>query len=97
VFVITLDVTTKVFNFTKTIIMKEEIHYMKEMMKSCYAYNSLNKTNMYLTSYKHTLGEEVFNEVYDSYKKYLEENYKVVKNVGTDSDGLTYNSLVKIK
>jgi hypothetical protein len=76
--------------------MEKEVKRMKDMMQSCYAYDSLRKDERYLAKYKNILGEDVFNKVYDEYEKYLETNYKIERNVYTDNEGLTYNSLIKL-
>jgi hypothetical protein len=75
--------------------IEEEIKWMQSMMESLYAYFSLSKDNSYLAKYKERLGEEKFNEVYDEYKKYLEDTYIIKTDTGTDSEGITYNSLIK--
>lgn len=72
-----------------------EIKYMKGMMRSCYAYHSLWKTNSYIAKYELILGGTVFNRVYDKYGKYLSDTFTIQNDVGTCSDGLSYNSLVK--
>ena len=75
----------------------EEVKFMKSMMKSVFVYDSvLSKQNSYLIKYKKTLGEELYNDVFDEYKEYLNKNYNVVEATYTDCEGVTYNSLVKI-
>lgn len=76
-------------------IIEEQIKSMQSMMRSCYTYFSLNKENKYLAKYKEILGEEKFNEVYDEHKKYLEDTYTIERDTFTDSEGVTYNSLIK--
>lgn len=71
------------------------IENLKEMMESCYTYEVLDKNNRYILPYKEILSEELFNEVFDTYSDYLKQNYTIERNVYTDSDGLTYNSLIK--
>lgn len=44
--------------------------------------------------FRKELGDDAWNEVFDEYSKFLKDNYTVEHNVGTDSDGLTYNRLV---
>lgn len=63
-------------------------------MESCYCYGGLTKTNKYILEFKEELGEDLWNETYDSYSKFLKNNYTVEHNVGTDNEGLTYNRLV---
>ena len=75
----------------------EEVEFMKSMMKSVFVYDSvLSKQNSYLIKYKKTLGEELYNDVFDEDKEYLTKNYSVVEGTYTDCEGVTYNSLVKI-
>ena len=76
--------------------MENEIKYMKSMMQSCYAYDSLSKDDRYLVKYIDILGEDVFNSTYDEYEEYLRTNYRVERNTFTDNEGVTYNSLIKI-
>jgi hypothetical protein len=81
----------------KEIIEKKEIRWLKRMMSSCYAYDGLSKDNTYVSKYKDILGEELFNKVYDEEHKNLRDNYKIIRNVHKDHEGLTYNSLEKIQ
>ena len=74
---------------------KATIESLMQMMDSCYAYEGLDKNDRYILPYKERLGEELFNEVFDNYSDYLKQNYTIERNVYTDSDGLTYNSLIK--
>lgn len=67
----------------------------KLMMRSIYAYEQLSKNNTSLKIYKEKLGENVFNEVYDEYSKFLYENFTIEKNTYTDSEGCSYNSLIR--
>lgn len=77
--------------------MKEEIQSFIEMMESAYTYGRIDKEtysfNKYLLPYKDSLGDELFNALYDAYLKELKDNYEVMYNVATDSEGVTYNSL----
>jgi len=82
-----------------TIDKKATIESLTQMMDSCFTYGGLDKTSYnyerYILPYKERLGEELFNEVFDNYSDYLKQNYTIERNVYTDSDGLTYNSLIK--
>jgi len=69
-----------------------EYKFLIQMMRSCYAYNCLYKNNRYIADYKCL---PKFDQVFDKYKKYLENNYKVTPDTYTDREGLTYNSLTK--
>ena len=71
------------------------IERMKSMMRSGFAYDSLSKDNSYIVEYKEKLGVELFNEVYDEHEKYLNDTFTVERNVGSDSEGNSYNSLVE--
>lgn len=72
-----------------------QIDWMRSMMKSLYAYDSLTKDSNYLTEYKEKLGEETFNQVYDEYEKELKDTYTVKRGVYTDGEDCTYNELVE--
>jgi hypothetical protein len=73
-----------------------EIESMKRMMQSLYTYGGIDRGsygfNKYLSKYMDILGEKLFNKTYNEELKRLQE-YEVVQNVHTDSEGLTYNSL----
>ena len=73
-----------------------EIESMKRMMNSLYTYGGIERGsygfNKYLSEYINILGEKLFNKTYNEELKRLQE-YEVVQNVHTDSEGLTYNSL----
>jgi len=71
-----------------------DIDAFKSMMESCYCYGGLTKTNKYILEFKDELGEDLWNETYDSYSKFLKNNYTVEHNVGTDNEGLSYNRLI---
>ena len=74
---------------------QNDIVRMKSMMKSCFAYHSLWKDNKYLTPYIDTLGLELFNETYDTYKLELENTYTIKSDVYTSSDDCSYNELIE--
>lgn len=74
---------------------------MKSMMISCYAYSSIEKNSdsyiQYILPYKAKLdvfGTDLFELVYEDQAKNLSK-MKVLRNTYTDSEGLTYNTLVK--
>ena len=73
---------------------ESDLDAFKSMMESCYCYGGLTKTNKYILDFKPELGEDLWNETYDSYSAFLKDNYTVEHNVYKDSDGLTYNRLV---
>ena len=71
---------------------------MKSMMNSCFTYGSAEKGShnydMYIKKYEAELGSEVFNEVYEEQMAYL-SGCTIERNVYTDSEGCTYNSLIE--
>ena len=81
--------------------IQEEIKDFKSMLDSCFTYGSIEKNSYYyeryILKYKDLLGEKLFNKVYEEYKKHLQENYMVVHDTYTDSENVSYNTLVKIK
>ena len=87
-----------VFNTTpEQIRIESQTKSLISMMESCYAYHNLSKDNDYIKKYKTILGINLFNEVYDKEEKNLRENYMVRNDVHTDHEGVTYNSLIKLK
>ena len=74
----------------------EIIDDMKSMMESCYCYGALRRNNSYLLQYQEYLGEKIWNDVYTEHRGYLVNTYRVEEGTYTDSEGVTYNSLVKI-
>lgn len=70
---------------------------LKNMIESCFAYGGFEKDSWNYTRWilpcKDNLDEETFNRIYDEHTKYLTENFEVVHNTYTDSEGGTYNSL----
>ena len=76
--------------------VEKEIESLKSMMESCFTYGGLDKNNRYIKPYVYKLGIELFDKVYTEQSKNLRENYFVIKNVHTDHEGCTYNSLTKI-
>ena len=83
-------------------IIDEKLHNvyvkgLKSMIESCFAYGGLSKDNPYIMSYIKKLDEQEFHRIYDEHAKYLRENFMVIHNVHTCSEGVTYNSLKQIK
>ena len=79
---------------------KEEVKAFKSMIESCFTYGQLNDPysfNKYILPYKKTLGSKLFNKVFEDHKNNLENNYRIEYNTSTDHEGLSYNSLIKIK
>ena len=50
----------------------------------------------YLTKYRVSLGSNRVEEIYHKLKDYIDHNYQILTNVHTDSEGCTYNSIVKL-
>ena len=71
------------------------IEAMKSMMDSCYCYHSLSKNEKYLQTFKEQLGEDIFNRIFDEYAEHLRNTFEVVDDVFKDSEGVSYNKLVK--
>jgi hypothetical protein len=81
---------------SEEIRIEKETKALKSMMKSCFTYGGLTKDNTYINKYVYSLGMKLFNKVYDEYSKYIKENYFIIKDVYTDYEGCSYNSLKKI-
>lgn len=65
----------------------------KDMLKSCFTYGmTWLKDNRYLQPIIDRVGIEKV----EKYLKHLEDNYQVNYNISEDSEGCTYNSLIKI-
>lgn len=64
------------------------------MINSCYIYGSDFLGSRYSEPYKQQLGVAKVMGLYYKQIKYLDANCRIIKNVYTDSDGLTYHSLV---
>lgn len=73
--------------------------YLKNMISSCFAYDGYNKQSYnysrYIEPYKPKLGERLFEKIYSEQVAYLEKNYSVKRGTYTDSEGCTYNTLIK--
>lgn len=73
------------------------VESMRDMMRSCYAYGSIERGSYdydkYIAKYEKDLGTELFNTTYERMYKELSK-YEVQYNVYEDSEGCTYNSLV---
>lgn len=70
---------------------------LRNTIESCFAYGGFEKDSWNYTRYilpcKEKVGEETFERIYDEHTKYLTENFEVVHNTYTDSEGGIYNSL----
>jgi hypothetical protein len=77
-----------------TTAFENNIDAFKSMMESCYAYDGLTRHNRYILEFRKELGDDAWNEVYEEYSKFLRNNYIVDRNIGRDSDGITYNRLL---
>jgi hypothetical protein len=69
-----------------------------KMLESCYTYGGIGRENYnfgrYLQKYEDILGIQLFNEIYQQESQRL-KGYKIEPCTYTDSDGLTYNTLIK--
>jgi hypothetical protein len=78
---------------------QDEIKSFSEMLESCYTYGGIGRESYnfgrYLQKYEDILGIQLFNEIYQQESQRLKE-YKIEPCTYTDSDGLTYNTLIKI-
>jgi len=78
---------------------QDEIKSFSEMLESCYTYGGIDKNGYnfgrYLQKYEDILGSQLFNEIYQQESQRL-KGYKIEPCTYTDSDGLTYNTLIKI-
>lgn len=78
---------------------QEQVEALERMIKSCFTYGGVDKDSYnfqkYILPHKHTMDERLFNLIYTQTKTELENEYTVKKNVYTDSEGLTYNTLIK--
>ena len=77
-----------------TTAFENNIDAFKSMMESCYAYDGLTRHNRYILEFRKELGDDAWNEVYEEERKFLRNNYIVDRNIGRDSDGVTYNRLL---
>ncbi len=80
--------------------METQTEDLKEIIESCYIYGGAERDtynfNTYIKEYEFKVGKELFDKIYTEYLSILKSEYTLLLNVGTDSDGLSYNSLVKI-
>ena len=74
--------------------------YLEEMIESCYTYGGCevggHGFDKYIKKYMKPLGEDLFWSIYNAKVLDLETNYKIIPHVYEDSEGVTYNSLVKV-
>ncbi len=77
-----------------------EVKYLESMIESCFTYGGYKvgsyQFDRYIKEYINTLGEDLFWSTYNAKVLDLETNYRVEEHVHTDSEGVTYNSLIKI-
>jgi hypothetical protein len=78
---------------------QDEIKSFSEMLESCYTYGGIDRESYnfgrYLQKYEDILGIQLFNEIYQQESQRL-KGYKIEPCTYTDSDGLTYNTLIKL-
>ena len=77
---------------------QEEIKSFSETLKSCYTYGGIERNSYnfkeYIKKYEDILSKPLFDKRYKREAERL-KSYKVIPATYTDTDGLTYNSLVK--
>ena len=77
---------------------QDEIKSFIEMLESCYAYGGIDKNDYnfgkYLQKYEDILGSQLFNKTYQRESQRLKK-YTILENTYIDSEGLTYNTLIK--
>lgn len=69
----------------------QEIEFAYGMMSSCLVYGDDFKRKWF-HKYTQYIPESKLEEMYEAYVDYFNEHVEVTKNVGTDSEGLTYHS-----
>jgi len=86
--------------------LQDEIKSLKSMLDSCFAYDVITDNDeyrktysfqRYVQPYEKKLGKDLFDKVYNDQLNYLRGNFSVVRNVFTDGEGCTYNSLQPLK
>ena len=79
--------------------IQQQIKSLKDMIQSCHVYGGAEKSTYnferYILPYREKVGADIFEEIYEDHVQYLKNNFEIQANVYQDSDGLTYNSLVK--
>lgn len=73
----------------------DEIQRAYGMMRSCLIYGD-DFEYKYSHNYLQYIPENKLEEMYEAYVEYFNEHGEVVKNVGIDSEGVTYNSFREI-
>jgi len=70
---------------------------LREMVNSVWCYHGNCYTNKYITNYfnEKELEEERVWEIVKDQLNYLNNNCRIVENVYTDGEGLTYNSIIE--
>lgn len=71
--------------------MKRLTKSEKSMLDSCYTYGFMNYSNQYIKPIVDRVGRELV----EKYEAKLRKYYTVSYNVYEDSEGCTYNSLIK--
>ncbi len=75
-----------------------QIQSLKEMINSCFAYGGAEEGSYnfkkYILPKKLELGNKLFKETYENQMREL-KSCKIAHCVYTDSEGVTYNSIIK--
>ncbi len=67
----------------------------REMIMSCLIYGDDIYNSRYIAKYEDDLGKKRVLEICEEQEKFFKEKCEIVYNVYTDSDGISYNSLVE--
>lgn len=68
---------------------------LRTMIMSCLCYGYNIYTNSYVTDYYESLGKERTLEICKEQEKYFKEKCRVQVGVYTDSEDVTYNSIIE--
>lgn len=75
--------------------LKLEELSLRKMIMSCLIYGNDIFHRPYADEYIDILGYDRVMEIYNDQKEYFDTKCRVEKNVYTDSEGVTYNSLIE--
>ena len=75
-------------------LLYEEMN-LRSMIMSCLCYGNNIYSSKYTLKFKDILGEDRFLKVCKEQKEYFDTKCKVVENVHTDFEGVTYNSIIE--
>ena len=70
---------------------------LRSMIMSCLTYNNNIYSSDYVLKYNKILGKDRVFEICKEQENYFKTKCKIIYNVWTDCDGITYNSLVEVE